>query len=105
MATRQGQALGRLAVAPAVAALAAWSIIPFALAFYYAFLHYRLDDPDNTFFAGLSNFYYFVTDPFFAKDLFNTIALVFLVLIISSSAASGSPFCSTGRSGARASSA
>jgi len=83
MATRQGQALGRLAVAPAVAALAAWSIIPLALAFYYAFLHYRLDDPDNTFFAGLSNFYYFISDPFFAKDLFNTVALVFLVLVVS----------------------
>jgi sorbitol/mannitol transport system permease protein len=83
MATRQGQALGRLAVAPAVAALAAWSIIPLALAFYYAFLHYRLDDPDNTFFAGLSNFTYFIKDPFFAKDLFNTVALVFLVLVVS----------------------
>jgi len=82
MATRQGQALGRLAVAPAVAALAAWSIVPLALAFYYAFLHYKLDDPDNTFFAHGANFYYFVTDPFFIKDLFNTIALVLLVLII-----------------------
>ncbi|MBV1703953.1 MAG: sugar ABC transporter permease [Hyphomicrobiales bacterium] len=82
MATRQGQALGRLAVAPAVAALAAWSIVPLALAIYYAFLHYQLDNPDNTFFAGWSNFYYFVTDPFFAKDLFNTVALVLLVLAI-----------------------
>ena len=82
MATRQGQALGRLAVAPAVAALAAWSIVPLALAFYYAFLHYKLDDPDNTFFAGFSNFYYFLSDPFFAKDLFNTVALVALVLAI-----------------------
>jgi sorbitol/mannitol transport system permease protein len=82
MATRQGQALGRLAVAPAVAALAAWSLVPLALAFYYAFLHYRLDDPDNTFFAKGANFYYFVTDPFFAKDLFNTVALVLLVLVI-----------------------
>jgi sorbitol/mannitol transport system permease protein len=82
MATRQGQAIGRLAVAPAVAALAAWSIVPLALAFYYAFLHYRLDDPDTTFFARGANFYYFVTDPFFAKDFFNTIALVLLVLVI-----------------------
>jgi sorbitol/mannitol transport system permease protein len=82
MATRQGQALGRLAVAPAVAALAAWAMVPLAIAFYYAFLHYRLDDPDNTFFAGWNNFYYFVTDPFFMKDLFNTIALVLLVLVI-----------------------
>jgi len=82
MATRQGQALGRLAVAPAVAALAAWSIVPLALTIYYSFLHYRLDDPDNTFFAGFSNFYYFLTDPFFSKDLFNTVALVALVLVI-----------------------
>ncbi len=82
MATRQGQALGRLAVAPAVAALAAWSIVPLALAFYYAFLHYKLDDPDNTFFAKGANFYYFVTDPFFSRDLYNTVALVLLVLVI-----------------------
>jgi sorbitol/mannitol transport system permease protein len=83
MATRQGQALGRLAVAPSVAILAAWSIVPLALAIYYAFLRYRLDDPDNTFFAGWSNFYYVFTDPFFAKDVFNTVALVMMVLVIS----------------------
>jgi sorbitol/mannitol transport system permease protein len=82
MATQQGQALGRIAAAPAVLALAVWSIVPLALAFYYAFLHYRLDDPDNTFFAGFSNFYYFLSDPFFLRDLFNTIALVFIVLVI-----------------------
>ena len=30
-------------VAPSVASLlAAWSIVPLALAFYYSFLHYRL---------------------------------------------------------------
>src|SRR5271165_977129 len=82
MATRQGQALGRLALAPSVIALAAWSIIPLALAIYFAFLRYRLADPDNTGFAGWSNFYYFVTDPFFSKDLFNTFALVAMVLAI-----------------------
>ncbi len=82
MATQQGQALGRIAAAPAVLALAAWSIVPLALAFYYAFLHYKLDDPDKTYFAGFDNFYYFLTDPFFARDLFNTIALVALVLVI-----------------------
>ncbi len=83
MATRQGQAIGRLAVAPAVAALAAWSIVPLALAIYYAFLHYNLSDPDKTFFAGLANFKYFIADPFFAKDVFNTVALVLLVLVAS----------------------
>jgi sorbitol/mannitol transport system permease protein len=82
MATRQGRALGRAALAPSVLALATWSIVPLALAIYYAFLKYRLDDPDVTSFAGWSNFYYFVTDPFFAKDLFNTIALVVTVIAI-----------------------
>jgi sorbitol/mannitol transport system permease protein len=80
MATRQGQALGRVALAPSVIALAVWSIVPLALAIYFAFLRYRLDDPDNTSFAGWSNFYYFVNDPFFRKDLFNTFALVANVL-------------------------
>ena len=82
MATLQGQSLARLALAPSVAVLSAWSTVPLALAIYYAFLHYKLDDPDTTSFAGWSNFYYFVTDPFFAKDIFNTVALVFLVIAI-----------------------
>ena len=83
MSTRPGQALARLALAPSVAILVTWSTVPLALAIYYAFLRYRLDDPDNTSFAGWSNFYYFVNDPFFAKDIFNTVALVFLVIAIS----------------------
>jgi sorbitol/mannitol transport system permease protein len=83
MATRQGQTIGRMAVAPSVIVLATWSIVPLALAIYYAFLHYNLNDPDTTSFAGWSNFYYFVTDPFFYKDVYNTVALVFLVIAIS----------------------
>jgi sorbitol/mannitol transport system permease protein len=82
MATRQGQALGRVALAPSVIALSVWSIVPLVIAIYFAFLRYNLNDPDNTTFAGWSNFYYFVTDPFFSKDLFNTFALVFNVLVI-----------------------
>ncbi len=80
MATRQGQALGRLALAPSVIALSTWSIVPLALAIYFAFLRYRLDNPDYSGFAGWSNFYYFMIDPFFVRDLFNTFALVFNVL-------------------------
>ncbi len=83
MATRQGQTIGRMAVAPSVIVLATWSIVPLALAIYYAFLHYNLNDPDTTSFAGWSNFYYFMTDPFFYKDVYNTVALVFLVIAIS----------------------
>ena len=76
MATRQAQIIGKWALAPSVIALAAWSFVPLALTIYFAFLRYNLQDPTNTGWAGISNFYYFFKDPFFLKDLFNTLALV-----------------------------
>ena len=76
MATRQAQILGRWALAPAVTVLAAWSFVPLALTIYFAFLRYNLQDPDNTGWAGFSNFYYFFKDPYFVKDLINTVLLV-----------------------------
>ena len=76
MATKQAQALGRWALAPSVAVLAAWSFVPLALTLYFAFLSYNLQDPDNTRFAGWANFYYFFKDPYFLKDLINTFLLV-----------------------------
>ncbi len=81
MATRQAQALGRLALAPSVIALAAWSFVPLALTIYFAFLRYNLQDPDNTGWAGFSNFYYFFKDPYFLKDLINTLLLVGSVIV------------------------
>ncbi len=81
MATRQAQALGKWALAPSVAVLAAWSFVPLALTIYFAFLRYNLQSPDNTGWAGFSNFYYFFKDPYFLKDLFNTLVLVGGVII------------------------
>ncbi len=81
MATRQAQVVGKWALAPAVAVLAAWSFVPLALTLYFAFLRYNLQDPDNTGWAGFANFYYFMKDPYFLKDLFNTIALVAGVIV------------------------
>jgi sorbitol/mannitol transport system permease protein len=81
MATRQAQVLGKWALAPSVAVLAAWSFIPLALTIYFAFLHYNLQDPDNTGWAGFSNFYYFFKDPYFVKDIINTILLVTGVIV------------------------
>jgi sorbitol/mannitol transport system permease protein len=81
MATKQAQILGKWALAPSVAALAAWSFVPLALTFYFAFLFYNLQDPDNTRWAGFSNFYYFFKDPYFLKDLINTLLLVFGVIV------------------------
>jgi sorbitol/mannitol transport system permease protein len=76
MATGQAQKLAKWALMPSVAALSAWAFIPLALTFYFAFLRYNLQDPDNTGWAGFSNFYYFFKDPFFIKDLINTVLLV-----------------------------
>ncbi|MEO9169441.1 MAG: sugar ABC transporter permease, partial [Aestuariivirga sp.] len=81
MATSHAQRLGRWALAPSLVALTAWAFVPLAIAIYYAFLRYNLQS-DNTGWYGLNNFYYFVSDPFFYKDLFNTIALVVSVLAI-----------------------
>jgi sorbitol/mannitol transport system permease protein len=81
MATRQAHIVGKWALMPAVVALAGWAFIPLALTFYFAFLRYNLQDPDNTGWAGFSNFYYFFKDPFFLKDLINTILLVVGVIV------------------------
>jgi sorbitol/mannitol transport system permease protein len=82
MATRQGQGIARLALAPSVIVLFVWMIVPLVLAIYFSLLKYNLQDPDNISWAGLSNYYYFIKDPFFMKDLFNTVALVALVIVI-----------------------
>ena len=81
MATTYSQKVGRWAVAPAVVALVGWAFVPLAIAIYFAFLRYNLQS-DNTGWDGLNNFYYFFSDPYFLKNLFHTIALVFCTLII-----------------------
>jgi sorbitol/mannitol transport system permease protein len=82
MATSHAQRLGRWALAPSVAALVAWAFVPLSIAIYFAFLRYNLNSPDNTGWNALNNFYYFVKDPFFLKDLINTVVLVVAVLAI-----------------------
>lgn len=81
MATSYSQSLGKWALAPSLAALTAWAFVPLSIAIYFAFLRYNLQS-DNTGWYGLSNFYYFFSDPYFLKDLFNTIVLVFSTLVI-----------------------
>jgi sorbitol/mannitol transport system permease protein len=76
MATRQSQALARWALAPSIGALSLLAFVPLALAFYFAFLYYRLDQPENVRWFALNNFYYFMKDPFFLKNMINTLLLV-----------------------------
>jgi sorbitol/mannitol transport system permease protein len=81
MATRQAQRLGKWALMPSVAVLSAWAFVPLALALYYAFLRYNLQDPDNVRWFGWNNFYYFMKDPYFLKNLINTLLLVGGVIV------------------------
>jgi polyol transport system permease protein len=83
MATQQTQVLGRLAVAPAVAALFLWMIVPLVMTIWFSLLRYNLLDPGNESFAGLLNYRYFLTDPAFLAAMGNSLTLVFAVLVVS----------------------
>ena len=81
MATSHAQKIGRWALAPSLAVLTAWAFVPLAIAIYFAFLRYNLQS-DNTGWYGLNNFYYFIHDPYFFKDLINTVVMVTSVLVV-----------------------
>ncbi len=76
MATKQARRLGNWALLPSITVLTAWAFVPLALAIYFAFLRYNLQDPDKVFWFGWNNFYYFMKDPYFLKNLVNTLLLV-----------------------------
>lgn len=82
MATREAQRLGKWALFPAVSMLSVWAFVPLVLAIYFAFLRYNLQDPDKIFWFGWKNFYYFMKDPYFLKNLINTLLLVGGVLLV-----------------------
>ena len=82
MATQQTRALGRLMLAPAVILLFIWMIVPLAMTIYFSTLNYNLLNPGMENFAGLDNYYYFLTDPSFVASLENTLVLVGSVLAI-----------------------
>src|SRR3954465_13838495 len=68
--------------APAVVALALWSVVPLALTLWFSFRLYNLLTPDVTGFAGIENYRYLVTDPGLPTALLNTVLLVGAVLAI-----------------------
>jgi polyol transport system permease protein len=80
MATQQTQLLARSLLAPAVALLFIWMIVPLAMTVYFSTLHYNLLDPGTERFVGFENFRYFLTDPAFLASLRNTLVLVGSVL-------------------------
>lgn len=82
MATQQTRTLGRILIAPAVALLFVWMIVPLAMTIYFSLQYKNLLNPGEESFAGLDNFIYFLTDPAFFTALFNTLVLVGSVLLI-----------------------
>jgi sorbitol/mannitol transport system permease protein len=68
-------------VSPAVILLFLWMIVPLGMTVYFSFLRYNLLTP-GTSFAGLDNYYYFLTNAAFWDALVNTISLVVGVLLI-----------------------
>jgi sorbitol/mannitol transport system permease protein len=83
MATRQTQVLGRALLAPSVILLFIWMIVPLAMTIYFSLLHYSLLNPGTESFIGLDNYTYFLTDPAFLASLWNTLVLIFSVLVLS----------------------
>src|SRR5574343_1544626 len=74
--------LPRALLAPAVATLFLWMIVPLLMTLYFSVIRYNLMQPDVTGFAGLENFEYFVTDPSFTVSVVNTLLLLGSVIVI-----------------------
>jgi sorbitol/mannitol transport system permease protein len=74
---------GRLLLAPAVAMLLAWSILPFITTVRFSFIDYRLLSSDEHPFVGFANYANLLTDPGFLPALGNSLVLIGLVLGIS----------------------
>jgi sorbitol/mannitol transport system permease protein len=74
--------LPRALMAPAVATLFLWMIVPLAMTIYFSLVRYNLMQPGEKDFIGLANYEYFVTDPDFGPAVGNTLMLLSAVIAI-----------------------
>lgn len=74
---------GRMLVAPAVAMLLLWSVLPFVATIRFSVIDYRLLAPGDHPFVGLSNYIRLLSDPSFLPAVGNTLLLIGLILVIS----------------------
>lgn len=82
MATENTRTLARLMMAPSVALLLVWMIVPLAMTLWFSFQNYNLLNPQSVGFAGLFNYRFFYTDPAFFQSIWNTLLIVGGVLLI-----------------------
>lgn len=73
--------LPRALMAPAVAVLLCWMLVPLLMTVYFSFVDYNLMQPGGHPFVGLRNYEFFVTDPDFMPAVRQT--LVFLASVVS----------------------
>ena len=74
--------LPRALMAPAMATLFLWMIVPLVMTLYFSVIRYNLMQPEQSGFIGLDNFEYFVTDPSFVTATVNTLLLLGAVIVI-----------------------
>ncbi|MGG7565395.1 carbohydrate ABC transporter permease [Rhodovulum sp. DZ06] len=82
MATAHSRGAARLMISPAVLLLLGWMLIPLSMTIWFSFQRYNLLMPGMEQFTGFDNYEYFLTDPAFFAALWNTLALVGGVLLI-----------------------
>ena len=82
MSTQSSRLAARVMVAPSVVLLFIWMAVPLAMTLYYSFRLYRLLSPERTGWVGFTNYLWFFNSPDFWLALWNTLALVGGVLII-----------------------
>ncbi|MFM2390531.1 MAG: hypothetical protein RLZZ437_2086 [Pseudomonadota bacterium] len=82
MSTQSTRLAARIMVAPSVIVLFIWMIVPLAMTLYYSFRLFRLLTPERQGWTGFSNYTWFLNAPDFWLAMFNTLALVLGVLII-----------------------
>ena len=81
-ASSMNRFLPRMLMAPAVATLFLWMIVPLVMTIYFSLIRYNLMQPEAVGFIGLENFEYFVTDPSFGAAVINTLLLLGSVILI-----------------------
>jgi sorbitol/mannitol transport system permease protein len=74
--------LPRVLMAPAVATLLLWMIVPLSLSIYFSVVRYNLMQPGDKNFIGLANYEFFFTDPDFFASVSNTLLLLGSVIAI-----------------------
>ncbi|HQR72882.1 MAG TPA: sugar ABC transporter permease [Burkholderiaceae bacterium] len=74
--------LPRTLMAPAVATLFLWMIVPLLMTIYFSTVRYNLMQPGEKEFIGLANYEFFFTDPDFGASVVNTLLLLGAVIVI-----------------------